>query len=177
MGGSFIFRLFGFFSCHNKVILLLLISSLFCFVFSFFRIEVFQEGLWKDTSFEDPDLQSLSSKLQATVLLTRAPGTVNMYDRAFRKWREFALRKKELSYFPANPMHVPVYLQYVLESTRSSASVDTAFYSFKRAHESAGLVSPTDNPLVNRVWDAAKRILGTKRDNRKEPLSVEISRI
>ena len=99
-----------------------------------------------------------------------------MYDRAFRKWREFALRKKELSYFPANPMHVAVNLQYVLESTRSSASrsVDTAFYSIKWAHESAGLVSPTDNPLVKRVRDAAKRILGTKRDNRKEPLSVEI---
>ena len=140
----------------------------------FFCIEVFQEGLWKDTSFEDPDLQSLSSRLQETVLLARAPGTVNMYVRAFRKWKEFALRKKELSYFPANPMHVAVYLQYVLESTRSSASVDTAFYSIKWAHESAGLVSPTDNPLVNRVRDAAKRILGTKRGNRKEPLSVEI---
>ena len=127
MGGSFIFRFDSFFSTHNKVILLLLISSLFCFVFSLFCIEVFQEGLRKDTSFEDPDLQSLSSRLQATVLLAKAPGTVNMYDRAFRKWREFALRKKELSYFPANPMHVAVYLQYVLESTRSRASVDTAF--------------------------------------------------
>lgn len=171
---SFIFRFVSFLSTHNKAILLLLISSLFCFVFSFFCIEVFQEGLWKDTSFEDPDLQSLSSRLQETVLLARAPGTVNMYVRAFRKWKEFALRKKELSYFPANPMHVAVYLQYVLESTRSNASVDTAFYSIKWAHESAGLVSPTDNPLVNRVRDAAKRILGTKRGNRKEPLSVEI---
>ena len=162
------------FSTHNKVILLLLISSLFCFVFSFFCIEIFQEGLWKDTSFKDPDLQSLSSRLQATVLLARAPGTVKMYDRAFRKWKEFALRKQELSYFPANPMHVAVYLQHVLESTRSSASVDTAFYSIKWAHESAGLVSPTDNPLVNRVRDAGRRILGTKRGNRKEPLSIEI---
>ena len=158
MRGSFIFRFVSFFSTHNKVIFVLLVSSLFCFVFSFFCIEVFQGGLWKDTSFEDPDLQSLSSRLQATVLLARAPGTVNMYDRAFRKWKEFALRKKELSYFPANPMQVAVYLQYVLESTRSSASVDTAFYSIKWAHESAGLVSPTDNPLVNRVRDAAKRI-------------------
>ena len=81
---------------------------------------------------------------------------------------------KELSYFPANPMHVAAYLQYVLESTRSSASVDTAFYCIKWAHESAGLVSPTDNPLVNRVRHDAKKILGTKRGNRKEPLSVEI---
>ena len=92
-----------------------------------------------------------------------------MYDRAFRKWKDFALRKKELSYFLANPMHVAVYLQYVLESTRSSASVDTAFYSIKWAHESAGLVSPTDNPLVSSVRDAAKRILGTKRGQVRLP--------
>ena len=53
--------------------------------------------------------------------------------------------------------------------------MDTAFYSIKWAHESAGLVSPTDNPLVNRVRvDAAKRILGAKRCHRKEPLSIEI---
>ena len=75
---------------------------------------------------------------------------------------------------PANPMHVAVYLQYVLESTRSSSSVDTAFYSIKWAHESSGLVSPTDNPLVNRVREAAKRILGAKRCHRTEPLSIEI---
>ena len=92
----------------------------------------------------------------------------------FPKWKEFALSTKELSYFLANPMHVAVYLQYVLESARSSASVYTVFYSIKWAHESASFVSPTDNPLVNRVRDAAKRILGTKRDKRKEPLSVEI---
>ena len=87
MGGSFIFRFVSFLSTHNKAILLLLISSLFCFVFSFFCVEVFQEGLWKDTSFEDPDLHSLSSRLQATVLLARAPRTVKMYDRAFRRRR------------------------------------------------------------------------------------------
>ena len=73
----------------------------------------------------------LELELQVTVLLERAPGTVNMYDRALRKWKEFALHKKELSYFPANPRHVAVYLQYVLESTRTSASVDPAFCSIK----------------------------------------------
>ena len=50
--------------------------------------------------------------------------------------------------------------------------MDTAFYSIKRAHESAGLVSP--NPLVNRVREATKRILGAKRCYVKESLSIEI---
>ena len=109
-----------------------------------------------------------------TILSARTPATVSTNDRAFRRWKEFALRKHELSYFPADPLHVAVYLQYVLESTRSSSSVNTAFYSIKCAHESAGLVSPTDNPLINRVREAAKRILGGKRCHRKEPLSTEI---
>ncbi|CAH3128854.1 unnamed protein product, partial [Porites lobata] len=131
------------------------------------------DSLWQEV-FKDPDLQSLSARLQTTILSARAPATVSMYDRAFRRWKEFALSKHELSYLPANPMHVAFYLQYVLESTRSSSSVDTAFYSIKWAHELAGLLSPTDNPLVNRVREAAKRILGAKRCHRKEPLSIEI---
>ena len=146
---------------------------MFCFCVLY--IDVFQKGPWKETwAFKGPDLQSLSTRLQTTILSARAPATVTMYDRAFRRWKEFALSKHELSYFPAYPTHVTVYLQYVLESTRSSSSVDTAFYSIKWAHESAGLVSPTDNPLVNRVREAAKRILGAKRCHRKEPLSIEI---
>ena len=44
MGGSFISRFVSFFSTHNKVILLLLISSLFCFVFSLFLYRGFPRG-------------------------------------------------------------------------------------------------------------------------------------
>ena len=52
--------------------------------------------------------------------------------------------------------------------------MDSAFYSIKWARESAGLVSPTGNPLVSMVRNAAKRILATKKGNRKEPMSIEI---
>ena len=116
----------------------------------------------------------LRVRLQMTILSARAPVTVNMYDRVFRRWKEFALSKHELSYLSANPIHVALYLQYILESTRSSSSVDTAFFGIKWAHKSAGLVSPTDNPLVIRVREVAKRILGGKRCHRKEPLSIKI---
>ena len=36
------------------------------------------------------------------------------------------------------------------------------------------MASPTDNRVVSRVREAAKRILGAGRPNRKEPLSVEV---
>ena len=51
---------------------------------------------------------------------------------------------------------------------------DFAFYAIKWAHEMAGMVSPTDNQLVSRVRDAAKRILGAARPNRKEPITIEV---
>ena len=44
----------------------------------------------------------------------------------------------------------------------------------KWARESTGLKSPTDNALVGRVRDGAKRILGTERANRKEPLPLGV---
>ena len=36
------------------------------------------------------------------------------------------------------------------------------------------MASPTDNQLVSRVREAAKKILGAGRPNRKEPLSIEV---
>ena len=36
------------------------------------------------------------------------------------------------------------------------------------------MASPTDNQVVSRVREAAKRILGAGRPSRKEPLSVEV---
>jgi len=62
-----------------------------------------------------------------------------------------------------NPVHVAVYLHHVLESTRSCSSVVTAFYAIKWAREIAGMASPTDNQLVSRVREAAKKILGAGR--------------
>jgi len=41
-------------------------------------------------------------------------------------------------------------------------------------HETAGLASPTDSSPVVAVRDASKRILGTVRSDRKEPITPEI---
>ena len=87
---------------------------------------------------------------------------------------DFALSKLNISFIPAKPVHVAIYLQHVLESTNSSSSIDTAFYAIKWAREIADVASPTYNQVVSRVREAAKRILGAGRPNRKEPLSVEV---
>ena len=148
-----------------------IVSDCFPFLFT----DIFKEGIWKETeTFEDPYLQSLTSRLQTSVLSARAPATTNMYHRAFRKWMDFALGKLNISFLPAKPVHVAIYLQHALESTNSSSSVDTAFYAIKWAYEIVGVASPTNNQVVSRVREAAKRIPGAGRPNRKEPLSVEV---
>jgi integrase len=50
---------------------------------------------------------------------------------------------------------------------------DSAFYRIK-AHDVAGVPSPTDNPVVEVVRSASKRILGTTTVNRKEPISSDL---
>ena len=58
---------------------------------------------------------------------------------------DFTLSKLNFSFLPAKPVHVAVYLQHVLESTNSSSSVDTAFYTINWTNEIVGVASPTDN--------------------------------
>ena len=87
---------------------------------------------------------------------------------------DFALIKLNISFLSAKPVHVAIYLQHVLESTNSSSSVASAFYAIKWAYEIAGMESPTDNQVVSRVREAAKRILRAGRPNRKEPISGEV---
>ena len=114
----------------------------------------------------------LASRLQKSVLSARAPSTTSTYHPAFKRWKDFAVSNLKSNYLPANPIHVAVYLQHVLESTKPCSSVDSAFYTIKWAHEIAGMASPTDNQVVSRVREAAKRILGAGRPNRKDPFSL-----
>ena len=84
-----------------------------------------------------------------SVLSARAPSTTSTYHRAFKRWKDFAVSNLKGNYLPANPIHVAVYLQHVLESTKACSSVDSAFYAIKWAHEIAGMASPTDNQVVS----------------------------
>jgi integrase len=50
--------------------------------------------------------------------------------------------------------------------------VETAFYAIQWAHNLAGVPSPTAHPTVIAVREAANRICGKHRKNRKEPISA-----
>ena len=122
----------------------------------------------------DGFIQGLTGRLKTTVLSSKAYSTSFQYHRAFRKWKEFAVCKLNENSFPADPFHVALYLQHLIEQSQSSSIIDSAFYGIKWAHDMAGVPSPTDNPVVEAVRSASKRILGTATVNRKEPISSDL---
>ena len=76
-----------------------------------FLLDVVTSGFWKDLSaVEDESLKELASTLEATVLVSRAPGTTDAYRRSFARRKKFASSKSEFQHFPANTEHVALYL-------------------------------------------------------------------
>ena len=123
----------------------------------------------------DRFIQGLTDRLKTTVLSSKAYST-SQYHRAFRKWKEFAVCKLNETSFPADPYHVALYLQHLIEQAQSPSVIDSSFYGIKWAHDIDGVASPTDNSVVENVRSAAKGILGTAAVNRKEPISSDLIR-
>ena len=96
--------------------------------------------------------------LKSTVLASRASGTSENYLRAFNKWRTFARDVLGTSEFPVRPIDCALYLQHLLELSKSVASINCAFYAFKWMHLLAGVDSPALHPTVIAVKEGAVRL-------------------
>ena len=104
----------------------------------------------------------LSAKVNSTSLL---------YYRAYGKWKEFTISTFDVNVFPANSFHVALYLQHLIDKSHCPSVIDSTFYGISWAHSLAAVLSPLDNPIVEAVRSASKRILSTDIVNRKEPIS------
>lgn len=124
----------------------------------------------------DPSLRELASRLESTVIASRATGTTDAYRRAFLRWRSFAASSDEIQVFPAMPGHVALYLPHVLDTTKSHSSVDSAIYGIQWAHNLADVPAPTNSPIVRAISRASNRIIGTRVTNKKEPISPDMIR-
>ena len=121
---------------------------------------------------EDQELHQLTERLKTTVPAGRAYSTVISYLRSMHKWKPFATRHN-FCYFLAEPTTVALYLQHMIETTKSYHAVDAAYYAINWAHNLAGLASCSENAVVKSVREGAKRLLGTAQVNRKEPLTLD----
>ena len=113
-------------------------------------------------------------KLKSTVLPSRAPGTSLNYTTAFNRWRSFATEVLGIvAAFPVEPIHCALFLQYLLDSTKSVSSINCAFYAFKWLHDLAVVCSPTSHPTVVAVKEGAIRLCSCSIKHRKETLEAE----
>ena len=106
------------------------------------------------------------------MLASKASGTSENYLRAFNRWKTFARDVLGTSDFPVRPIDCALYLQHLLESSKSVSVINCAFYAFRWAHLLAGLDSPTLHPTVIAVKEGAIRLASQPSSKRKEPLDV-----
>ena len=71
------------------------------------------------------------------------------------------------------PIDCMLLLQYLLDSTNSVSSINSAFYAFNWLHDLAGVSSPTSHPTVVAVKEGAVRLASSPVKHRKEPLEAE----
>ena len=102
-------------------------------------IDIFCAGVWADLAkLKYPSIRQLASRLQSSVVASKAAGTTDAYQRAFLRWRNFARSKDEIQEFPAKTEHVALYLQHLMDTTRSHTAVDSAIYAIQWADGLAG---------------------------------------
>ena len=131
--------------------------------------------VWQEIeAIEDPKLKELSELLPTVVLRGRAPSTVKKYSGAFLRWKSWTTQKFEYqAYLPAKPLHVALYLTYLIRKSSTSAPVEEASNAISWAHQVAVLEDPTQHQLIKQIVAGAKRILA-HRTNKKEPITPEI---
>ena len=113
--------------------------TIFVFLLS---TDVRAHGSWRLLDqLEDPEVQTLASKLPATILHSRADSTVIKYLQAFRRWKAWA-SAKGLEPISARPYLFALYLQHLAEETNSKAAVEEAGNADFWVHASADLSSP-----------------------------------
>ena len=66
----------------------------------------------------------------------------------------------DISHFPANPVHVALYLMSIMKSKQSYHAVKNASYSIDWAHKIVGLEVPSQHPMVLAVEESSARIYG-----------------
>lgn len=102
-----------------------------------------------------------------------AQATHEKYERAWRKWVDWASPKFEVRVIPSDPFFTAIYLNHLLQTQRTVGAIKSAVHGIAWAHHKAGYVSPTDDPFVKLTAKGCERLLG-KPVNKSEPLTSPV---
>ena len=123
-------------------------------------------------AIQDPALKELALKMPSLLLQARAPSTTRSYVYAFTRWKNWAQQYREVTVFPASPIHVALYLCSLVQQKQSVTNILSAFFGISWAHNIAGHYNPCQASIVKNLLEAAKRILG-KPITKKVPITAD----
>ena len=103
------------------------------------------------------DSGDLAGRMAGYVLSSKAENTNKKYFAYFNRSKLFC-NSKGYPFKPADPIHVAIYLTYLLDNKASFNVNSAAFYSIKWVHEINDLSDPTSNSWVRSLLEAGKRL-------------------
>ncbi|KAJ8305107.1 hypothetical protein KUTeg_017344 [Tegillarca granosa] len=119
---------------------------------------------------EDSVLFNFKDKMAKFLLSSRSDNTVLKYFNGFKRWERFANSYK-LCAFPAQPIHIALYLTSLLDQGSSDSVISAIIYSVKWIHEINNLPNPCENGFVQNLLESAKRV-ASKITVKKEPVDA-----
>ena len=133
-------------------------------MFLFRCLDIFSQPVWQEIAgIDDPELKELAESLPLVVLQSRAPSTVKKYGGAFLHWKRWALSKRaDIPTLPANPLHVVLYLMFLIQKSSTSAPVEEAVNALSWAHQVAFVEDPMRCNIVRETVAGAKRMLAPR---------------
>ena len=115
--------------------------------------DISKVGVWKEArKLSDPELSIQVPHLLDLVLASNAPSTTSKYSYGWARWRRWTQSKQGVSFMPAHPLCIALYLleltEDALQKNSGCSAIDSALYGIRWAHKIAGLESPTEHPTV-----------------------------
>lgn len=118
------------------------------------------------------NLQKYSRIFPELLINAKAENTVKKYIYGFCRWKKWASKNK-LTVFPVESLHLCLYCSYLLQNDTTSSALSDIFYSIRWAHNTVGVVSPTESLLVRNIFEGAKRRV-VKPTVKKEIMTIDI---
>ncbi|XP_063433322.1 uncharacterized protein LOC134715214 isoform X1 [Mytilus trossulus] len=121
---------------------------------------------------EESELFKYAEHMSSYIVNSRSDNTAKSYFYAFKRWETF-IKKHGFQALPAQPVHIALYITYLLDTGATCNTINSAIYSIKWVHEMSNFADPTKNSYLHSLQESAKRVATVKK-HKKDPVSLDM---
>jgi len=119
----------------------------------------------------NPEVNVLINSFPDVYINCRRKNTIKRYEQYFKLWENWS-RNRKLTTLPANPVHVSLFMQTLLNEKRTLPVIESTFYAIKFFHKNLRYKDPCKDPIVLNMFEVAKRTIDHK-VTKKLPITKE----